>query len=69
MALRPLILLSNDDGFRALGLLEMRAALAEIADVVVCAPHSEQSASSHPERLGSERRALVGDSQGHLVAS
>jgi 5'-nucleotidase len=47
MALRPLILLSNDDGFRAAGLLEMRAALAEIADVVVCAPHTEQSASSH----------------------
>jgi 5'-nucleotidase len=47
MALRPLILLSNDDGFRASGLLEMRAALGEIADVVVCAPHTEQSASSH----------------------
>jgi 5'/3'-nucleotidase len=47
MALRPLILLSNDDGFRAPGLLEMRAALAQVADVVVCAPHTEQSASSH----------------------
>jgi 5'-nucleotidase len=47
MALRPLVLLSNDDGFRAPGLLQMRAALAEVAEVVVCAPHSEQSASSH----------------------
>jgi 5'-nucleotidase len=47
MAPRPLVLLSNDDGFRAPGLLQMRQALAEVADVVVCAPHSEQSASSH----------------------
>ncbi len=44
---RPLILLCNDDGFRANGLLEARQALAEIADVVVCAPHTEQSATSH----------------------
>lgn len=44
---RPLILLSNDDGFRAPGLLEARRALVEIGDVVVCAPHGEQSASSH----------------------
>ena len=47
MALRPLILLSNDDGFRAAGLQQMRQALAALGDVVVCAPHSEQSASSH----------------------
>jgi 5'-nucleotidase len=47
MALRPLILLSNDDGFRASGLLEMRRALGALADVVVCAPYTEQSASSH----------------------
>ena len=47
MALRPLILLSNDDGFRAPGLQQMRQALGELGDVVVCAPHSEQSASSH----------------------
>jgi 5'-nucleotidase len=47
MPLRPLILLSNDDGFRAPGLLEIRRALAAVGDVVVCAPHDEQSASSH----------------------
>lgn len=47
MTLRPLILLSNDDGFRAEGLLQMRRALLEVADVVVCAPYTEQSASSH----------------------
>jgi 5'-nucleotidase len=45
--MRPLILVSNDDGFRAPGLLRLREALTAIADVVVCAPHAEQSASSH----------------------
>jgi 5'-nucleotidase len=47
MAARPLILLSNDDGFRAQGLNELRAALSSVADVVVCAPYSEQSGTSH----------------------
>jgi 5'-nucleotidase len=47
MQQRPLILLSNDDGFRAPGLLEARRALSTLGDVVVCAPHSEQSATSH----------------------
>jgi 5'-nucleotidase len=44
---RPLFLLSNDDGYRASGLNALRAALLEHGDVVVCAPESEQSASSH----------------------
>lgn len=47
MSRRPLILLSNDDGFRAQGLNALRAALLPDADVIVCAPDSEQSASSH----------------------
>jgi len=44
---RPLFLLSNDDGYRAAGLNALRLALLEHGDVVVCAPDSEQSASSH----------------------
>jgi 5'-nucleotidase len=47
MSRRPLFLLANDDGFRAQGLNALRAALLPHADVVVCAPDSEQSASSH----------------------
>jgi 5'-nucleotidase len=47
MQARPLILISNDDGFRSLGLLRLREALATMADVVVCAPYAEQSATSH----------------------
>lgn len=44
---RPLILLSNDDGFDAAGLRAVRNALLTFADVVVCAPLSNQSATSH----------------------
>lgn len=44
---RPLILLSNDDGYRAPGLRSLREALLTFADVVACAPSSEQSAMSH----------------------
>lgn len=44
---RPLLLLANDDGYRSRGLSALREALSEIADVVVCAPETEQSATSH----------------------
>jgi 5'-nucleotidase len=44
---RPLVLLSNDDGVTAPGLLALRDALAHHADVVVCAPEANQSATSH----------------------
>jgi len=46
-SLRPLILLSNDDGYRARGLRTLAAVLGEFGDVVVCAPESEQSTTSH----------------------
>jgi len=45
--MRPLVLLSNDDGYRARGLALVRAELAKFAEVVVCAPSSQQSAASH----------------------
>jgi len=44
---RPLVLLSNDDGYASEGLAAMRDALREVFDVVVIAPETEQSASSH----------------------
>ncbi len=44
---RPLVLLSNDDGVTAAGLRAVRAALLPHADVIVCAPDSNQSATSH----------------------
>ncbi|MEP7126353.1 MAG: 5'/3'-nucleotidase SurE, partial [Byssovorax sp.] len=45
--MRPLILLSNDDGVAAPNLAAVRAALLPLADVIVCAPELNQSATSH----------------------
>jgi 5'-nucleotidase len=54
-ASRPLVLLSNDDGWASPGILAAREALAKDCDVVTVAPEHEQSASSHALSL---RRAL-----------
>ena len=45
--MKPLILVTNDDGVTAPGIRAAAAALREIADVIVCAPDRERSASSH----------------------
>ncbi len=45
--MRPLVLLANDDGYRAQGLRTLADALRVFADVVVCAPETEQSTTSH----------------------
>jgi 5'-nucleotidase len=45
--MRPLVLLSNDDGYAAAGLIAVQVELAPHADVVVCAPEHNQSATSH----------------------
>jgi 5'/3'-nucleotidase len=45
---RPLVLLSNDDGYASAGIRAMRIALTDFgAEVIVLAPETEQSASSH----------------------
>ena len=41
---RPLILITNDDGYRAPGLLALREAVADLGDVMVIAPDRERSA-------------------------
>ena len=43
----PTILVTNDDGVFSPGLLALKHALAELADVVVLAPERNWSASSH----------------------
>jgi 5'-nucleotidase len=45
--MKPLILVTNDDGVTAPGIRAAAEALREIADVIVCAPDRERSASSH----------------------
>ncbi len=44
---RPVLLLSNDDGYAAEGLRALRKELQQFARVIVCAPEVNQSASSH----------------------
>jgi 5'-nucleotidase len=45
------ILLTNDDGIYAPGLQALRKELMQFADVVVCAPATEQSAAGHAVTL------------------
>jgi len=60
--MRPLILVTNDDGISSEGLLALADALAQIGRVVVVAPDREKSAVSHaltlhrPLRLTEVRR-------------
>jgi 5'-nucleotidase len=57
---KPLVLLTNDDGFAAQGIRALRQALRAWAKVIVMAPVTEQSATSHslslhhPLRLNQE---------------
>jgi 5'-nucleotidase len=44
---RPVLLLTNDDGVHAAGLRVLREALLPLGDVIVVAPLTEQSATSH----------------------
>ncbi|MFO0677956.1 MAG: 5'/3'-nucleotidase SurE [Polyangiaceae bacterium] len=54
---RPLILLSNDDGHASRGIRALRLALLDVADVILVAPESEQSAASHALSLHRPLRA------------
>ena len=47
----PIILVTNDDGINAPGLLALKQALSAIADVVVMAPERNWSASSHAKTM------------------
>lgn len=55
---KPLILVSNDDGFSSLGINALMRALAPIGEVVVVAPATDQSAISHAISLNRPLRLL-----------
>lgn len=57
--MRPLVLVSNDDGYGSPALRALRDALATWADVVVVAPETEQSATSHSLSLHRPLRTRV----------
>jgi 5'-nucleotidase len=62
---RKLILITNDDGISAEGILRLRKALSEIADCVIVAPASERSACSHAITLHGE---LYFEEERHLIS-
>lgn len=55
---RPLVLLSNDDGYRARGIQLLKQYMSEWAEVIVCAPDSEQSTTSHSLSLNRPLRLV-----------
>lgn len=44
---KPLILISNDDGYSSMGIIALARALSHIGNVVIVAPANDQSAVSH----------------------
>ena len=64
---RPLILLTNDDGINAAGINTMAAALARVGQVMVVAPHQEQSAVGHGISLSRPMRIISFDEEHHAV--
>lgn len=46
------ILVSNDDGIGARGIMELARALSQIANIYVCAPHIQRSACGHGITVG-----------------
>lgn len=55
---KPLILVSNDDGFSSMGINALARALAAIGEVVVVAPATDQSAISHAISLNRPLRLV-----------
>ena len=51
------LLLSNDDGYQAPGLISLAESLAKIADITVVAPHLDRSAASNSLTLQTPLRA------------
>lgn len=45
--MKPLILVTNDDGYRAPGLAALKDAISDLGDVIVVAPDREMSACGH----------------------
>lgn len=52
----PLILVTNDDGYRADGIAALAESVDDLGEVWVVAPHDQQSAMSHALTLGAPLR-------------
>jgi 5'-nucleotidase len=56
-SVKPLILVTNDDGVLAPGIETLAEACADLGDVIVCAPDTERSGSSHAITFHTHLRA------------
>ncbi|MBI3601080.1 MAG: 5'/3'-nucleotidase SurE [Nitrospinae bacterium] len=61
------ILLTNDDGINAKGLAALRDRIKEIADVIVVAPETEQSAVGHAITLSDPLRVREVERDGEFI--
>lgn len=61
------LLVSNDDGYLALGIQTLAAAARRLGDVEVVAPDREQSATSHSLTMHHPLRARIAQSGVHVV--
>ncbi|OQA58969.1 MAG: 5'-nucleotidase SurE [bacterium ADurb.Bin270] len=68
MKKKPLILLSNDDGYQAEGILVLRKAIKRLGAVVVVAPDQQRSAASHSITLHSPLRIENPEKDLYLVS-
>lgn len=62
------ILVSNDDGYRAEGIVRLRAALASLAEVTVVAPDRNRSGTSHSLTLDVPLRVVQAEPGVHVVS-
>lgn len=71
MKKKPLILISNDDGIDADGIKALTREIKKFAEVVVVAPHTQQSAVGHSITMADPIRAkktlMFGDFYGYAV--
>ncbi|MDD4645447.1 MAG: 5'/3'-nucleotidase SurE [Bacteroidales bacterium] len=61
MIKKPLILVCNDDGYRARGVMELAQVAGEFGDVIVVAPVNGQSGMSHAVTLNQPIRLKTGE--------
>lgn len=59
MSTRPLIMITNDDGYDSIGIGVLSQIASEFGDVVVVAPHTNASAKSHSLTVGMPLRAFL----------
>lgn len=65
--MKPLILISNDDGYQAPGIRNLARIACEFGEVVVVAPHINASAKSHSLTVGNPLRAEQIPNDGYTV--